>query len=483
MRNLDLTDTIAAIATPVGESGIGIVRLSGKDALSITDKIFLSKDNQKPSSFKTYTMHYGWIVDHRVSSVMWHVSNENNAGHKTQDTGHRIIDEVVLTIMRSPRSFTKEDVVEINCHGGIVAMRAILDLVLANGARLANPGEFTKRAFLNGRIDLAQAEAVLDIIRAKTDSALCMGMQQLKGGLSNRINAVAKALLDVLALMESNIDFPDEEIGQADLKKIRQILGGLDNQLKDILDNARQGRVLREGISVVICGKPNVGKSSLLNALLKQERSIVTPVAGTTRDTIEEIIDIKGIPIKIVDTAGILEPRDLVERKAVLRSKKYIHAADLVIVLFDGSKALSKEDELLIRKLKNKTAIAVINKIDLVQKLKREKILGKFQHLVELSAKKAKNIDRLEDVIVDLVYKGRVRSPDSFLISNLRHIEAVRKIEKLIAEAMNSMDNKLSLEFIAQDMKDALSCIDELLGKKFSEGLLDKIFSEFCIGK
>ena len=456
LQNFD--DTIVAIATAVGESGIGIVRISGKQALAVADEIFVSRDNKKPSSFKTYTTHYGWIMK---------------------------VDEVILTVMRSPKSFTREDVVEINCHGGIVALRKILDLTLEHGCRLAEPGEFTKRAFLNGRIDLTQAEAVLDIIRAKTDSALMVGVEQLKGNLSNELQRIRAALLDALALLEANIDFPEEEISASDTKKMLACLKTADNDLSRILASSKTGRVFREGISVVICGKPNVGKSSLLNALLKQERSIVTPVAGTTRDTIEEIIDIKGIPVRIVDTAGIIEPRDLVEKEAVKRSKRHIHSADLVIIVFDGNKQLEKQDDLLMRKLNGKATIAVINKMDLQPKLQRQKIARRFNHLVDISAKKMKNINLLEEAIADAVYKGKVRSPEPVLVSNLRHIESIRKAQKLIAEAINSLDNNklLPVEFIAQDIKDALGYIDDILGRNFSEDLLDKIFSEFCIGK
>lgn len=485
MISYDLNDTIAAIATPLGESGIGIVRISGKDALSIADKILVSKDGRKPSSFKTYTMHYGWIAE-----------SAKPQGSK------EVVDEVILTVMRAPKSYTKEDIVEINCHGGITALRRTLDLVLENGARLAQAGEFTKRAFLNGRIDLAQAEAVIDIIRAKTDSALKIGIEQLKGTLSGRINKIRETLLNLLSVLEANIDFPDEEIspvrnfvqqnGDVDisngispvnLKELSCELNDINKQLRAILDASRYGRIFREGIHAVICGKPNVGKSSLLNALLRQERSIVTPVAGTTRDTIEEVIDIKGIPIRIVDTAGIIEPRDLIEKKAILRSKRFIGLADLVILLFDGSRRLTRQDEFLIRKLKKKTILAVINKIDLRQKMERQRILGRFNCVIEVSAKKSKNIDLLEDALANLVYNGKVKSPEPMLVGNLRHIETIKKAQKLIANAANSLDNKLSIEFIAQDLKEALGHLDDILGKRFSEDLLDKIFSEFCIGK
>ena len=460
MFKQDLTDTIAAIATPVGESGIGIVRLSGKNALSIADKIFTDKGNNKASSFKTFTLHYGWIVE-----------------------SFKIVDEVILTVMRAPSTFTKEDVVEINCHGGIVALRKVLDLVLNNGARLADPGEFTKRAFLNGRIDLAQAEAVLDIIRAKTDSALKVGIEQLKGALSKAINKIRGELLDVLSVLEANIDFPEEDIDSVQLSAVFKKLKNVNDNLKKIIEDSKFGRVLREGVHVVICGRPNVGKSSLLNALLKQERSIVTPIPGTTRDTIEEIIDIKGIPVRIVDTAGILEPRDLVEKKAIQRTKKYIDTADLVMLLFDAGTKLYKDDLVLIKKLKKKKTIAVINKMDLKQKIEKDKLKKSFDKVIEISAKKMENLNLLEDAIADMVLGGKIRSPESLLVANARHIQALKGIEKLVAEALNSLDNKLSLEFIAESVRGSLGGTEELLGKKFSEDLLDKIFNDFCIGK
>jgi tRNA modification GTPase len=460
MEKDNLTDTIVAISTPIGFGGIGIVRLSGKDALLIADKIFVSAGAGKPSNFKTYTTHYGTIVE-----------------------DGKVIDEVILTVMLNPKSYTKEDVVEINCHSGIVALRDVLELVLKNGARLAYPGEFTKRAFLNGRIDLIQAEAVLDIIRAKTDSALKMGVEQLKGGLSNQLNRCRNLLLGILSELEAAIDFPEEDVLTLDLKGIlkKETQAGI--ILKDLLNNSKLARIFREGLHLVICGKPNVGKSSLLNALLREERSIVTPIAGTTRDTVEEIIDIKGIPVRIVDTAGILEPRDLIEKKAVARSRKEIDSADLVIVLFDGSKKLSPEDAFLIKKLKTKTAIAVINKIDIKQKIEYGKVTGYFKYIVNISAKKSKNIGLLEKVIADLAYGGLALNSESIMVSNLRHIQLIRKAQKSIAEAAKSLDNRLSLEFIAEDLREALGFLDDILGKRFSENLLDKIFSEFCIGK
>lgn len=486
MRNVFESDTIVAIATALGESGIGIVRISGKDAFGIADKIFVSKDGKKASEFKTYTVHYGWIVDsslRRRPSPQLAQGDEKSTDSDNTSIKTEIIDEVLLTIMRAPKSFTREDIVEISCHGGIIALRGVLELVLASGCRLAEPGEFTKRAFLNGRIDLAQAEAVLDVIQSKTESALKIGLEQLRGRLSEKINGIRGKLLDVLVNVEANIDFPEEEISGVNQKDFLNRLSAVDKEVKSILEAAKSGRVLREGIRVVICGKPNVGKSSLLNALLKQERSIVTPIAGTTRDTVEEILDIKGIPLRIVDTAGIIEPRDLIEKKAVQRARKYIGLADLIILLFDNNKKIDKVDEALMKKLKNKPVIVVINKMDLKSRIERDKIGKRFERIVEISAKKMRGICLLEEAIAAVVYAAKVKTPEPVLVSNIRHIELIRKSQKLIAEAVNSLDNNLSEEFIAQDIRGAIEYLDSVLGKSFSEDLLDKIFLQFCIGK
>lgn len=456
----NLEDTIAAISTAVGEGSVGIVRLSGQNALAIADEVFIGKRNLKPSEFKTYTMHYGRIV-----------------------CAGEVIDEVILTIMRSPHSYTREDVVEINCHGGIVALRKVLDLVLERGCRLALPGEFTRRAFLNGRIDLAQAEAVIDIIRAKTGSALKVSLEQLKGGLSKEINKIRQGLLNILVVLEANIDFPEEELKQQDMAAISQDLAGVRARLNGLLESAKAGRILRDGIQVVICGRPNVGKSSLLNALLKKERSIVTPIAGTTRDSIEEMIDIKGIPVRIVDTAGILKPRDLVEKKAVWRSRNHIRLADMVVVLFDASRKLEAGDWKLIKEVKNKNVIAVINKIDLRARIEKEKLSKVFHKLVELSAKKAKNINLLEEALYEFVYQGRLAGSDFMLVNNLRHVSALKEAQKLLSNAASVLSDKLPLEFLTQDLKDAGGYLDKILGKDLPGDVLDRIFTDFCIGK
>ncbi|MFA6384331.1 MAG: tRNA uridine-5-carboxymethylaminomethyl(34) synthesis GTPase MnmE [Candidatus Omnitrophota bacterium] len=454
-------DTIAAIATSSGEAGIGIVRLSGTRALDIADKVFFANDGIKPSRYKTHTIHYGWL------------------GKAPRD----IIDEVLITVMRSPRSFTREDVVEINCHGGIVALRRTLELVLASGARIAQPGEFTRRAFINGRIDLSQAEAVLDVIRAKTDAALASGMQQLTGALSSRVTALRARLISVLTVIEAHIDFPEEEIGASDTIALRAQAASIQKDLSGILTQSRFGRIVREGVSAVICGRPNAGKSSLLNALLRKERSIVTPVAGTTRDVIEDWIDIRGIPVRIMDTAGILEPRDLVERKAVAKAKECIRRADLVLLVLDGRLPLDAQTRSLIRMAGKPKTVIVINKIDMKQKLKREDFLNDFAHVVEVSAKRLRNIESLEEAVSSLVFGGSVEFAEPFFVSNLRHIQELKVAEKSVARAVHSLDNGLSAELVAQHIKDALGAFDELLGSRFSEDLLDNIFSRFCIGK
>jgi len=454
------TDTIVAMATGAGDAGIGIIRMSGDKALAIADALFVAANGKKASSFKTYTVHFGWVKD----------SNE-------------IIDEVLVTVMRAPRSYTREDVVEINTHGGIIAMRRVLELALARGCRLAEPGEFTKRAFLNGRIDLAQAEAVLDIMRAQSDAALRVSMGQLEGALSSEISAIRNTILEALAPLEAMIDFPDEEIGAVETRQARLLVRQASERLSRLLKTTSYGAVLRQGLHVVICGCPNVGKSSLLNALVRRERSIVTSVAGTTRDTIEEIIDIRGIPVRIVDTAGILAPRNLVEKKAVHRAKHQIAMADLVLLIFDGSRPLRLSDRLLIKTCRKKSVCAVVNKIDLRQRIDTQYLVKHFGSCIALSARKGKHINLLEDAIAERVLQGTVVAGESVVVTNARHGAILRKTQKCIAESLVSLDNNLSLEFVTQDLKESVRSLDQLLGKEFSEDLLERIFGDFCIGK
>ncbi len=472
-------DTIAAIATPLGESGIGIVRLSGNKALTIADRVFIAKDGMRPSSCRGYTVRYGWVA-HSAGTAR-KAPREDGLRHDTGEQG--IIDEVLLTVMRAPRSYTKEDVVEINCHGGIVALRAVLERTLEEGARLAEPGEFTQRAFLNGRIDLTQAEAVCDIIRAKTDAALRLGTEQLKGTLSRHVADIRRGLVETLAAIEAAIDFPEEESGRAETASWKKGLSESRNGLKRLCDTAAFGRLMREGVRIVICGRPNVGKSSLLNALLKVERAIVTPVAGTTRDVIEEVMSIKGIPVRIADTAGIIEPRDLIERKAVQRSKQQIKLADVVIAVFDAHERLTPADRYLMSRLKGKRVVAVANKSDLKARIERGAIERCFGGIVELSARTGTNIAALEEGIVRFVCTATPGSGESTVAVSARHGALLRAAEKSVAAAIRSLDNEISVELIAQDLREALVPLDELSGARFSEDCLTRIFSEFCIGK
>ncbi|MFA5319621.1 MAG: tRNA uridine-5-carboxymethylaminomethyl(34) synthesis GTPase MnmE [Candidatus Omnitrophota bacterium] len=461
------SDTIAAIATPCGEAGIAIIRVSGRDALSVADRVFLPAEGKKPSSSPGYSLNYGWIVSRR-----------------DPEDGGQSVDEVLLGVMRAPRSYTREDVVEINCHGGAFSVRRILDILLKSGCRLAAPGEFTKRAFLNGRIDLTQAEAVMEVIGAKTEAASRSGIMQLKGGLSSRITPLRAALLDLLAGLEATIDFPEEEAYAGTLASVTAGLEKIIKGIRSLIETSRCGIPLSEGASVVICGRPNTGKSSLLNALLKKERSIVTPLAGTTRDTVEEAVDIKGIPVRLIDTAGIKEPDDIVEKKAVLRSRRYIDSGDLVVLLFDGGKKLGPVDKALIRKLRGKkNVLAVVNKCDLKQLIETGLLEKEFGNSLSVSARKGINIGLLEEKIAGKIFKGGVPEGESLFVSNRRHLELLRQAEKYLCEAFVSCVKDISPELAAQDIRDALGNLDSILGFNFSDDVLKRIFSRFCIGK
>lgn len=469
-------DTIAAISTPVGQGGIGIIRLSGPDALTIADRVFISKDGKKPSSYKTYTVHYGWIVKSQKLKVKSQKSDK-------KDKRHNIIDEVLLTVMRAPRSYTKEDIAEISCHSGIVVLRQILDLVLANGARIAERGEFTKRAFLNGRIDLSKAEAVLDIINAKTRLALESSIKQLQGGLSNEISGIREKLLEVTALLEAHIDFPDEGIDNAGMNRVGKIIDEAAGKIGGLLSSAKHGKILREGISAVILGRVNVGKSSLLNALLKEERAIVTPIAGTTRDAIEEIIDLRGIPLKIADTAGIIEPRDLIEKEALKRTQSYFEKANLVLLVFDSSSSLGKQDRLLINKVKNKVVIAVLNKSDLRPGIEESEIRRHFTNVVKASSLNQKGLKELEEKIIQLVWSGKLAVGDEIIVTNSRHVQALKDSRQALEGARESLKRDLSIEFVAEDLKNCRRHLGRITGETEEGDILGKIFSEFCIGK
>ncbi len=456
-------DTIVAISTSVGQGGIGIVRLSGDNALAITDKIFLAKNKKKPSECKSFTVHYGWIKDKQGE----------------------VIDEALLTVMRAPKSYTKQDVVELSSHGGTVVLRNVLSLACELGARLAEPGEFTKRAFLSGRIDLTQAEAVLDIIQAKTDAFLKVSTNQLKGQLTQELEGIREKLLSVYTEIEAVVNFPEDDIDPKTVEGLLQKLESARERVKKLLESSGRGRILKEGIKIVICGRPNVGKSSLLNVLLRTPRAIVSAIAGTTRDTIEETAQINGIPFQLVDTAGILEPRDFVEEEAVKRSRLLMKQADIILFVVDGSQALSQEDESILELIKGQEMLVVVNKADLKQKFSEETIRKIFPHvrLVKISALQNTAIDELELVIVEKIWHAKDVDAGGVLISNLRHVEALKACQEVLENALAELKGKLSLEFVSEEIKLAVNHLDGITGRNIDEDLLDTIFSQFCIGK
>lgn len=456
-------DTICAIATPIGEGGVAIIRISGEKALEIASEIFAPKNDYDIKNMKTYTMKYGNIVN-----------------FKTRE----IIDEVILTYMKAPRSYTGENVVEINCHGGIVSTNSVLDQAIQAGARLSEPGEFTKRAFLNGRIDLSQAEAVMDIITAKTELAMKSAMLQSNGALSKEIVELRKNLLNTLALIEYAVDFTEDDEDIVDDNLIMQIKNGIDKtivKIKNLLASADEGKIIREGLSIVIVGKPNVGKSSLLNALLKENRAIVTDVPGTTRDIIEEYLNIDGIPIRIIDTAGIRDTEDIVEKIGVERSKEKIEEADLVILMIDVSREIDIEDKIIIEKIKNRKHIVLANKIDLDRKISEENI-NELNNIINISAKSGIGIDDLKKKIKDLFFNGEIKS-ESLLISNTRHKQALYKSLENCDMALNKVNADEYLDLISIYITAAMKALGEITGDELEEDLLNKIFSEFCVGK
>ena len=455
---IDLEDTIAAISTPIGEGAIGIVRISGKDAVKIADVVFRSKKGKSSSDFRSFSTHYGYIY---------------NKG--------AVVDEALLTLMRAPKSYTKEDMVEINCHSGIIPLRKALELVLDCGARLAEPGEFTKRAFLNGRLDLTQAEAVLDIIRSKTEASLRMALGQLSGQLSFRLNDIKERLLTVAANVEASIDFPEEDIEIISEGNIKERLETIRNNLLKLLESAEGGIILREGLTSVICGKPNVGKSSLLNALLQRDRAIVTHVPGTTRDAIEDLANINGIPFKLVDTAGIAPTEDLVEREGILRSRERMEQADLILLVLDASAEMADEDRILLSDTKDRPRILVINKIDLPRKIDLSTLEGNI--MVEISAKEGDGIDELKKMMERAVWSGRAAVPEGGAITNLRQKQALKNASEAVERAVESVEKDLSPELIAIELREALDSIGEITGEIISDEILDRIFSQFCIGK
>ena len=457
-----IDDTIAAIATAPGEGGIGIIRISGEKSLQVAQSIFKSKSGKMIKDYNARTLIYGTVVD-----------NE------------KVIDEVLVAYMKGPNSYTAEDVIEINCHGGFISVKKILELILSKGVRLAEAGEFTKRAFLNGRIDLSQAEAIIDVIKSKTDMAHEVAQSQLEGSLAKKIKDLRMNVTEVLAHLEVSIDFAEEDVEEITYQTLEEKALGLRNEIKKLYDTAESGKILRDGLKTVIVGKPNVGKSSLLNSILGENRAIVTDIAGTTRDVIEEFVNIKGIPLKIVDTAGIRETEDVVEKIGVEKSRESFSTADLVIMVLDASRKLSEEDMEILESLKNKKTIVLLNKMDLEPQIELEKIeeFVNSEDIIKISALKHQGIEELQDKIEAMVYHGSVKNSSNLMITNSRHKDALFKAYESINDAISAIEQRMPYDFIEVDFKNIWDYLGYINGDTVREDLLDTIFANFCIGK
>ena len=457
-----IDDTIAAIATAPGEGGIGIIRISGEKSLQVAQSIFKSKSGKMIKDYNARTLIYGTVVD-----------NE------------KVIDEVLVAYMKGPNSYTAEDVIEINCHGGFISVKKILELILSKGVRLAEAGEFTKRAFLNGRIDLSQAEAIIDVIKSKTDMAHEVAQSQLEGSLAKKIKDLRMNVTEVLAHLEVSIDFAEEDVEEITYQTLEEKALELRNEIKKLYDTAESGKILRDGLKTVIVGKPNVGKSSLLNSILGENRAIVTDIAGTTRDVIEEFVNIKGIPLKIVDTAGIRETEDVVEKIGVEKSRESFSTADLVIMVLDASRKLSEEDMEILESLKNKKTIVLLNKMDLEPQIELEKIeeFVNSEDIIKISALKHQGIEELQDKIEAMVYHGSVKNSSNLMITNSRHTDALFKAYESINDAISAIEQRMPYDFIEVDFKNIWDYLGYINGDTVREDLLDTIFANFCIGK
>lgn len=456
------TDTITAISTPMGEGAIAIVRLSGPDALSISNDLFQGKDLTKVES---HTMHYGKIID--------------------PETGE-VAEEVMVSIMRAPKTFTREDVVEINCHGGLVSVNRVLEIVLTKGARLAEPGEFTKRAFLNGRIDLSQAEAVMDLIRAKTDRAMNVALKQMDGRLSKLIQSLRQQLLETLAHVEVNIDYPEyddvEEMSHNLMEeKTQEVL----LEVKKLLQTAQQGKILREGLATAIIGRPNVGKSSLMNALVHENKAIVTEIPGTTRDVIEEYVNVRGVPLRLVDTAGIRETEDIVERIGVEKSRQVLKEADLILLVLNYGDELTEEDEKLFEAVRDLDVIVIVNKTDLEQRLDMDKVqqLAQEHPVITTALLHEKGIDELEQAISQVFFEGELDTGDMTYVSNVRHVQLLKQARQALEDALNGMEMGMPIDVVQIDVTRTWEILGEIVGDTVHESLIDQLFSQFCLGK
>ena len=458
-------DTIAAISTPMGEGAIAIVRLSGDDAVKIADRIFKSPNGKRLLEEKSHTIHYGHLVD---------------------PTSQEVIEEVMVSLMKAPKTFTREDVVEVNCHGGLVAVKRVLQLILKEGARLAEPGEFTKRAFLNGRVDLSQAEAVMDLIRAKTDRAMNVALNQMEGKLSRLVGELRQALLETLAQVEVNIDYPEyDDVEEVTLPLMIEKGTWVRDEIDKLLNTSSQGKILREGLSTVIVGRPNVGKSSLLNSLVQENKAIVTHIAGTTRDIIEEYVNVRGVPLRLVDTAGIRETEDIVERIGVEKSRKVLKEADLILLVLNSSEALAEEDIRLFDAVAGMDLIVVINKTDLPQKIDMQKVkeLADKGRLVTTSLLQDEGVDELEEAIAGLFFEGNIESGDLTYVSNARHIALLHNARTTIEDAIRAAETGVPVDMIQIDVIRTWEILGEIVGDTVQESLINQLFSQFCLGK
>lgn len=458
-------DTIAAISTPMGEGAIAIVRLSGDEAVEITDRLFRSPSGKRLKDVPSHTIHYGHIVDPKSG---------------------RVVEEVMVSVMRAPKTFTREDVVEINCHGGFVSVNRVLQLVLANGARLAEPGEFTKRAFLNGRIDLSQAEAVIDLIRAKTDRAMNVALQQMEGRLSKLIRELRQTILETLAHVEVNIDYPEyDDVEEMTPRLLKEKAQYVRRKIEKLLSTANQGKILREGLATVIIGRPNVGKSSLLNALAHENRAIVTDIPGTTRDVIEEYVNVRGVPLRLIDTAGIRETEDVVERIGVERSRQMLKRADLILLVLNYHEPLTEEDERLFAMTEGMDVIVIVNKTDLPKKIDMERVneLAAGRPVVATSLLREQGIDELEQAIADLFFGGELEADDLTYVSNSRHIALLEQAKQAIDDALAGIDAGMPVDLVQIDLRRAWELLGEIVGDTVHESLIDQLFAQFCLGK
>lgn len=457
-----ISDTIAAISTAVGEAGIAVIRVSGPQSIGEVDQLFRGK--QKLVDANSHTVHYGYIID--------------------PDSGEKM-EEVLVTIMRAPRSFTTEDVVEISSHGGVVSVRRLMELLLQQQIRIAEPGEFTKRAFLNGRIDLSQAEGVIDLIRSKSDKAFSVALRQVEGKLSRQIKPLQQILIEMVAHIEVNIDYPEHDVESVTSDFIKQksleVIGGID----ELLRTANEGKILREGITTAIVGRPNVGKSSLLNTLAQDNRAIVTDIPGTTRDVIEEFVTINNIPLKLLDTAGIRETIDVVEKIGVERSRTAVSEADLILLVLNHNEALHEDEIQLLEQLKDRQVIIIVNKMDLYRQLDLVKLEEYFpkESIVTMSVKDQKGIDKLEEAISTLFFGGKLESADLTYVSNVRHIALLKQAKRSLQDAYQASDDMIPIDLIQIDVRLAWEQLGEIIGDSAPDSLIDQIFSQFCLGK